>query len=289
MPTSLHDAMVEALRKCPDVVRDALAAADLRARGEALAEINPGSGQLVATSHRADLVLADRRKRHRTVVVVEVQLVVDTDKPHVWPVYYYGQRDKHRCAVFLVVLAPDPKVAAWARRLLRAEQPHTQFCPIVLGPAELPRVTARSTARREPYRALLSGLVYAPLDDVDAADAATEAAAAIGGSEGDKWVQLITSLLSAGAVARLLERRMETPRRNYMWEALRAEFGPRDRAEGKAEGQAQALLQVLASRRIALSRVQKKAIRDCRDSKRLLRWLRRAATAERAADVLADD
>ena len=46
------------------------------------------------------------------VLIVEVQLGIDHQKRYSWPEYTTGSRAKHRCPVGLLVVAPDPLVAA---------------------------------------------------------------------------------------------------------------------------------------------------------------------------------
>ena len=58
------------------------------------------------------------------------------------------------------------------------------------------------------------------------------------------------------------------------------------RAEGKAEGEAEAIITVLETRGIELPAAIRQRISDCRDLDLLRAWLVRAATAERAEDVV---
>ncbi|WP_437275391.1 hypothetical protein WME90_29560 [Sorangium sp. So ce375] len=47
------------------------------------------------------------------VLIVEVQLDIAPRKRLTWPEYTMGARAAHRCQVGLLVVAPDPDVAAW--------------------------------------------------------------------------------------------------------------------------------------------------------------------------------
>lgn len=69
-------------------------------------------------------------------------------------------------------------------------------------------------------------------------------------------------------------------------DAVRDEGRNEGRDEGRDEGRAQALLMVLDARGVALSGAERARILGCRDTAQLDTWLRRAATAEVAADVL---
>jgi len=78
---------------------------------------------------------------------------------------------------------------------------------------------------------------------------------------------------------------------NAVAEALAAKGNPviqRLKAEGKAEGIAESILQLLAARRVAVSPSQRQEILGCRDLDRLNRWLLRAAQAAAAAEVTSE-
>jgi hypothetical protein len=60
------------------------------------------------------------------------------------------------------------------------------------------------------------------------------------------------------------------------------------KVEGEAKGKAEAILAVLETRGIAVSPVQRQEVLRCDDLDRLGRWLRRAALATSAAEVLVD-
>ena len=52
----------------------------------------------------------------KLVLIVEVQRRIDPYKLLVWPAYLWLERLRRRCECHLLVLAPDPAVAAWAER-----------------------------------------------------------------------------------------------------------------------------------------------------------------------------
>src|SRR4029078_6791200 len=47
------------------------------------------------------------------VLIIEVQLGIDPRKRYSWPEYTMGSRAAHCCPAGLLVVAPDPDVAAW--------------------------------------------------------------------------------------------------------------------------------------------------------------------------------
>jgi hypothetical protein len=94
-------------------------------------------------------------------IVVEVQLGVDEGKRYSWPVYAMAVRAKHRCPACVLVVAPDARVARWARRPIDVGPPEgSAFTPIVVGPDEVPVVTDAELAAQDPELALLSVEVH---------------------------------------------------------------------------------------------------------------------------------
>ena len=121
------------------------------------------------------------------------------------------------------------------------------------------------------------------------------------GSQG--WVPLAAAsriedhcLMAPLPVAALLDAALAD---NAVAEALIAKGNPaiqkredaaeaRGKAEGQAEGTAGAILTILEARGIAVSPEQRQEILRCHDLDRLDRWLRRAALASSASEVLAE-
>jgi hypothetical protein len=65
------------------------------------------------------------------------------------------------------------------------------------------------------------------------------------------------------------------------------EYGAAQRAEGKAEGKAEAVLAVLETRGVAVNSETRARILACTDAETLARWLARAVTAASAEEVVA--
>ncbi len=120
--------------------------------------------QAVPLERRADAVVTIEQEGDTThAFVVEVQLAIDPEKAFSWPLYVASLHARVRCATSLVVLTPDPAVAAWACRPIAtfgAVVPEASFRPLVLGPDEIPRITSRDDAERMPELCVLSALVH---------------------------------------------------------------------------------------------------------------------------------
>jgi hypothetical protein len=69
------------------------------------------------------VILHDRADRPVTGVIVEVQHQIKRDKLLTWPAYVATLRAKLGCPTVLLVIAPAPAVAAWARRPIELGHP----------------------------------------------------------------------------------------------------------------------------------------------------------------------
>ncbi|WP_438014445.1 DUF4351 domain-containing protein [Sorangium sp. So ce315] len=94
------------------------------------------------------------------VLIVEVQLGIDPRKRFSWPDYAMGARAAHRCQVGLLVVAPDPGVAAWCAAPIETGIPGFVLRPPVLGREAVPVVTDPAEAARRPELAVLSALAH---------------------------------------------------------------------------------------------------------------------------------
>ncbi|MFF9566604.1 hypothetical protein [Streptomyces sp. NPDC014685] len=76
--------------------------------------------------------------------------------------------------------------------------------------------------------------------------------------------------------------------KSFMSEEIRDEGRAEGRAEGLVKGQAEGLLLILEARGIAVTDEIREKIGNCDDSRLLLQWLNRAATATTADEVFTD-
>ena len=106
--------------------------------------------QLIPIEFRADLVLELLGPDGAPVllVVLEIQRDEDTDKLYAWPVYVAVARSRKRCPAIALVVAPDPKVAAWAAQRIDVGLGLTTMQPLVLGPAAIPSSPTPPQRRR---------------------------------------------------------------------------------------------------------------------------------------------
>jgi hypothetical protein len=131
--------------------------------------------QVASTEYRADavVILYDLADRPVAGVIVEVQRQIERDKLLTWPAYVAALRAKLACPAVLLVIAPDPAVAAWARRPIELGHPGFLLTPVVIGFDDVPlrhapgvrtgaagldrgwpdRLPAQAAVARRPHRA----------------------------------------------------------------------------------------------------------------------------------------
>jgi hypothetical protein len=85
-------------------------------------------------------------EQHALAVVVEVQLRPDRRKHLSWPAYLATARARLNCPVMLLVICPESRAAAWARRPISLGHPGLVLTPLVLGPDEVPVLTVAGPA-----------------------------------------------------------------------------------------------------------------------------------------------
>lgn len=177
VPSFLHELLVELFRNCAPLAPELLRCCtripmDMDAVRAELGSID--LSQVASPQYRADSVveLHGADGALRSAVIVEIQLGLDPDKRRSWPVYVTGLRARLGCSVVLLVLAPDPAVAQWARRPIDTGHPGFRLTPIVLEYADIPRIIDPRRACELPELAVLSTLAHRDLEVVQAALAA---------------------------------------------------------------------------------------------------------------------
>jgi len=224
----------ELLRRCAGIAVDH---AGVELHSIDLAHVAP-------TAYFADAVaiLRDRDNHPVTGVIVEVQLQADQDKLLSWPVYVSTLRAKLACAAVLLVLAPDPAVATWARQPIDLGHPGFRLTPVVIGFDDVPWMRDRAAASRLPELAMLSVMAH---PELEIAEVAIEAISQLPEDRKRLCLDVIMMALPA-AIRRTLEARMQGYQyqsdfaRKYYGQGI-AEGLERGRKKGKREGKKEGL------------------------------------------------
>lgn len=203
--------------------------------------------QVTPTEYRADTVavLHDRDGRPVTGVIVEVQRKRDRDKLLAWPVYVAALRAQLDCPAVLLVVAPKPSVAAWARRPIELGHPGFWLTPLVIGFADVPHVRDRTAASRLPQLAVLSVMAH---PELEIAEIAIEAISQLPEDRVRLYLDVILRALPA-KLRRILEARMQ--RYEYQSDFARKYYG-----QGISEGLEKGRQDGLRAAVIALARTK---------------------------------
>ncbi len=201
-------------------------------------------------------------------------------KRQTWPLYVTSVHAEFRCPTVLLVVAPDEAIAKWARRPIILGHPGLRFEPVVIGPQQVPRIDTREEAVADPELAVLSSMAHSDEEGgFDTVLAAIHAALRIDGDRSRYYTHFILTALSDAMRARL-EEEMRLGRFGEP-----TELEKRIEARGRAEGLADALIDVLESRGLAVSPEPRARILACTDETTLRAWLGRAASVD-AVDAL---
>jgi len=303
MPKLSHEALVRLVRAAPEMFVGLLQRAlglDLPAQAQARVT----AAELVdldLAEYRADAVLTlGPEDRPTEAFVIEAQSDIDGRKHRTWPLYVAGLRARLGCPVTLVVVALDPRVAAWCAEPIDLGRRRGTIVPLVLGPDQIPVIVDPEEARRAPELAVLS--VAAHGREPGAEHIALAALAAVRDLDRDGEVfypDFIYAVL--GEVARAaLELLMSKAKYEYQSEFARkyisigraegearglAEGEARGEARGKAEGEARLLLKLLRLRGFTVAPELAARVESCRDLAQLDAWAERVLTATSLDDI----
>lgn len=307
MPSTTHDGLVALFSNDPTLAARLLRARPGSPRLPAYDEVSVTRSDLgppVPSDRRVDLALEFRHRRRRTaIVLLEVQLRPDPDKPWTWPNYYAAARDRWRCPVFLIVVTPTRRMAKWCRRTITT--PQMTFTPFVLGPDEVPPISDTAITRRFPELGVLSAIIHSHRSSV-------VAAALTGLQRLDTDTRRTYNALLEPALARHPETTMTSqeflakhrmPRRIQVFiDAYGGDVDAgldaytafilvnlrlqQDREKIEAKVRQDAILDHLADRNLRIPRIVRAEIRECTDNRRLRTMLRRALRVTKAEDVL---
>jgi hypothetical protein len=218
------------------------------------------------------------------VLIVEVQLGIAPRKRFTWPEYTMGARAAHSCPVGLLVVAPDPVVAAWCAEPIETGLPGFVLCPPVLGREAIPLVTDPAEAARRPELAVLSAMAHG--EGEQGAAIAAAVLPAIRGLEDEKarfYGDLVLSCLNEAA-----RRALETMMKGYEYQSdFAKKYIAQGRQEGRQEGELNLLLRLLRARFGELPVAAVTRI-EAADIAQLEQWGERVLSARTLAEVFGE-
>ena len=284
MPSMAHEVLVDLFKTRPELGPELLT----EALGVALPSYNEARlvsidlTQIRPAEYRADVVvLLLDAGAPISVVIVEVQLAVDDDKRFTWPEYLMGARARYRCPAGLLVVAPQPEVAAWCAQPIDTGVPGFVLIPPVLGRQAVPVITDPAEAARRPELAVLSAMAHG--ESEQGAAIASAVLPAVRGLDDERarfYGDLVLNSLNDAA-----RRALEAMMKGYEYQS---DFAKKYVALGRSEGEAYALLTVLRGRGIAVPDAARERILAEKDPARLERWLEKAGTSASVMEIFDD-
>ncbi len=292
MSSAEHAILVDLVRERPSLALVLLAEAGVTVPADETLEIVDATFPASVSDRHADLafVLRDAASAPALVVLLEVQLSVDPEKPNRWLTYQVAAQDRHRCPVALLVVTTDPAVSRWARRPV-AVGPAWSFAPFVVGPEEVLRPDEVPEALRTPELVLFLTLVRQRDIDAESLRAAARALVTVEIERASVYTDVLLAIFDE-ALRRILEAQQmnytkpisEWGKRHYAEGEAKGEA--RGEARGEAKGLAEAVLRVLQARGLAVSSEERATILACKDIDRLSRLVERAVATESVASLL---
>lgn len=283
MPSSsLHEALVELFRHRP-VLAAELLVDSLAVPLPAWTEARLASADLTdpaPTEYRADAVVTLTAADVPVLaVVVEVQVGRDPVKRWSWPVYLATLRARLRCPVALLVVCAETATARWCATPIEMGHPGWLLRPLVVAPDQVPVVTDVEQAAQSPELAVLSALAHGGhADQEQIFQAMLSGLRSLDQDHANLYADVVLAGLPETA-RRSLEAMMNLATYEYQSDYARRYV---------SQGEADALLTVLAARGIEVPADARDKITGCTDVDQLRTWLRRAVTATSLAELFAE-
>jgi hypothetical protein len=237
MPSQLHELLLMLFRNRSKLLAETLydSSTVMIPHYADLTDIQPAE-------YRADLVITLMAQDGSPVMsfIVEAQLAQDERKRFVWPAYAVNLRARLKCPVCVLVVTLDESVARWAAQPIELGGEST-FVPLVLGPAQIAKVTDVDEACALPELAVLSVMAHGQSPDIQTsvkiARAALHACACVEDDRGRLYRDIVYAWLSEEArqEVRTVDLSKYELESDYAVGFL-AEGVKRGRVEGRLEG-----------------------------------------------------
>jgi hypothetical protein len=204
-----------------------------------------------------------------------------------WAWYLSFLENKYDIPASLLIITAKNSTARRCRgpiSLGPARRPVMHLDPHVIGPDNMPLITDPAQAAEDVVFSVFALLTQRLHPEVEQAmGPLMSALETLDTDTARYYAEFVEGGLGEGCQREIWKKIMKTMTYGYVSE-LKQEF----REEGQAEGEAKALLAVLAARGLDLTEAERERIRSCTDHERLLAWTVRAATATSTAEVFED-
>jgi hypothetical protein len=298
MPTAAHESAVSKLHDHPALLSKLVRKVFHAALDPHLKPIDATLRFANPQEVRPDLVFLGRRPRW---LIVELQNSTDPAKRRRWLLAASMLFNDHGEMGDVLVITASRRVARWAARVATARG--ALGTGLELRPKVLLLAGRTLQALLDPRHPELSFFAAWAMQDRHGPQAQATVRRAL------KLTEKLRGSLQAKqlhAILNVLNRRMVTFAREVLMNPDETKESPwfrkfrleleakgeargeaKGKAEGKAEGKQEALLVLLSTRELPVSSSQKKQIAACTDLEVLDTWIRRGASADSVAEVLA--
>jgi hypothetical protein len=296
MASLKHEAIIRLFRNRPELAPELLHVLQVPLPAYMQTRIESELTDIEPAEYRADTVvlLGDGKPDSKPVlgIIMEVQLSRKERKRFTSPAYMALLRARFECPTCVLVFTASESMARWCRRSIELG-PGNVFTPLVVAPATMPLIDDQAAARRAPELAVLSCIAHGQDPDADAvARSAYATLLAVTELLSDDRQLLYHDLVSTALpeAARIaLEKLMASGNYEFQSDFARKyltkgreeglEKGREEgREEGEVSGRAKALLAVLESRGMRISKKARTRILACTDIEQIEAWLRKAAS-----------
>jgi hypothetical protein len=276
-----HDLVKEFLRRHPMAMVDLLR--ETRAVG-----LPPGLPVRAETSYAHDLLPGDfqpdlvlltgPKESTERGIIVEIPRAPSEEKRRRLTRHMLALWLALDCPVDVVVLCPDPGVAAFYADPITVIQPGLVFRAVTISPDQIPVLAKPAQVAEKPGLGTLSVLAHGDKRPA-VLDGFLKGIHRLPPAEGAQYYEYVHSL-APGAFPSSPETSAKSPG----W-IVSSPFAKEHFGRGMTEGEADALFLVLTARGLETSEEQQESIATCTDLDQLQTWLKRAATAETTAEI----
>ncbi|MCX4664379.1 hypothetical protein OG711_23660 [Streptomyces uncialis] len=291
MVTSSHEAAHRIFQERPELLSPVFRVLGVPLPDKAAVEVLTGDAtEIRPLERRVDSVLRVESSDGTTfLLAIEAQGRRDPDKAASWTYYLAFLRAKYDLPALLLVVCRDRATAKWATGpFLTGIEGWTALSthPLVIGPDNIPVITSPAEASKNLALATFAAMTHGK--DRDITPILDALATALGTVEVDT-ADYFTELLELGlgdTQARNTWRNMMSvgtyfPGRGTIVE----ESYLKGKTEGREEGRAATLIDVLEMRGISVSEETRERITSTTDSETLTEWLAKALTATAEDDL----
>ena len=287
MPSPRHDALNRLFRDRPELAAEVLelVGAEVPLAGPVRLESNDFNDRPSKDFQPDTVITVGPPREPLHGIIIEIQQERSTSKRGQLPRYAAALWLSLRCPVTVLCVCPDSDAAAWYAAPIPTDLPGYVFRAEVLGPGEIPTITDPEEAAARPEMAVMSVMAHGRRRSV--------VEGFVGGLDrmkpehAPKYYEYAYSM-AAPAVQRVLGEIMASSTWPVYSPFAREHFGrgkDEGRAEGRVEGEAVAVLRVLAARRIEVPEEARARISACADLRQLEAWLDRASVATSVAEL----